>query len=159
MRKRARRRARRPLSRALARAHLELTTKAGADTDAAEAAVVTVARKVRPLDLTTKDGEATVAAEADVMVVKIGPRAKARARALRPKAGVATDAAGEVVVDDTVLLVLMDLGLTEALTMVLPALMVLMDTATTVVEALVDEDVDGEAPGDAAAHSAADSTQ
>lgn len=138
----------------MARAHLELITKAGADTDAVEAAVVTMARKVRLLDLTTKDGEAIVAAEADVTR---GPRAKVRAQALRQKAGVATDAV-EVVVDATVLLVLMDLGLTEALTMVLPALMVLMDTGTTVVEALVDEVVDGEAPGDAAAHSAVDST-
>jgi len=142
----------------MVRAHLELTTKAGADTDAAEAAVVTMARKVRLLDLTMKDGEATVAAEADVMDVTREPRVKVRAQALRPKAGVAMDAAVEVVVDDTVLLVLMDLGLMEALTMVLPALMVLMDTATMVVEALVDEDVDGEAPGDAAAHSAVDST-
>jgi hypothetical protein len=142
----------------MARAHLELTTKAGADTDAVEAAVVTMARKVRLLDLTTKDGEATAAVEADVTVVTRGPRAKVRAQVLRPKAGVATDAVEEVVVDDTALLALMDLGLTEALTMVLPALMALMDTATTAVEDLVDEDVDGEAPGDAAAHSAVDST-
>jgi hypothetical protein len=141
----------------MARVHLELTTKAGADTDAAEAAAVIVARKVRLLDLTTKVVEATVAAEADVTDVTRGPRAKARAQALRPKAGVATDAVEEVVVDDTVLLVLMDLSLTEALMEALPALMVLMDTATTVAEVLAD-DVDGEAPGDVVAHSEADST-
>lgn len=146
-----RRRARRLLSKAMARAHQEPTTKAGADTDAAEAAVVTASRKVRLPDLTTKDGEATVAAKADATVVTRGPRAKARAQALRPKAGVATDAAEEVVVDDTVLLALMDLSLTEVLTEALPAL-------TMVVEALVDEDVDGEVPGDTAAHSAVDST-
>jgi hypothetical protein len=134
----------------MARVHLELTTKAGADTDAAEAAAVIVARKVRLLELTTKVVEATVAAKADVTDVTRGPRAKARAQALRPKAGVATDAVEEVVVDDTVLLVLIDLPLTGAL-------MVLMDTATTVAEVLAD-DVDGEAPGDVVAHSEADST-